>query len=313
MIKGTYVLLMELASRHAVDWSVGQRPAISAFVKVICSDTINASRHTEKAWMKGYSDVDLKRWLDKGWRRLANGHGHPLSVIGSERLDGRDVVVLLGPRNRFGAEYFQVFVANEDPDSVVRQAIVGLHSAGPHPAHNWVEIMCFGDDVHASPTGDGAAAGDSTCLELLRRVAGVIPPGGHFMVEYDSPGQRETARALALGVPPPATQLGFLMHLVGCGATFRDWYFAEGGSEGPRKLQGSKPLNREHADRASRELAHALVEFLESPVDPEKMDTQRSARKRAAWILSNAQVEGIHLRRRIRKVLASHADVRGKG
>jgi hypothetical protein len=264
--------------------------------------------------MESYNHLDLKHWFDKGWRFLGRNDPHPLATIGSQPLAGREVGVLLGPKNRFGAEYFQVFVADEDPDSVVRQAIVGLHSAGHHAAHNWVEIICFGDDViHASSEGDGDQVRDGTCLNLLQRVADAIPAGGHLMVEYDSPGQRETARALALGVPPAATQLGFLMYLVGCGATFRDWYFAEGGSEGPRKLQGSKPLNREHADRASRELAHTLVEFLESPVDPEKMDMQRLARKRAILILNTVQVKETGLRRRIKEVLASRADVRGKG
>jgi len=259
--------------------------------------------------MKPYGDDQLKQWLDKGWVRPGDGHGHPLSVIGSERLGGREVAVLLGPRNRFGAEYFQVFVTDEAGDAVASQAMVGLYSTGAYPAHNWVEVICFGDAIdHASFQEDGSPVEDSWCFKLLQRVADAIPAGGHLMVEYDSPGQRETARALARGVPPPATQLGFLMYLVGCGAGFRDWYFAEGGSEGPRKLQGSKPLDREHADRAARELASTLVEFLERPLDTANPDVQQSARRRAAWIISSVEVREIDLKRRIAEVLASLQD-----
>jgi len=250
----------------------------------------------------------LKDWLDKGWVRLVHTDLHPLSVIGEDELQGRDVLVLLGPRNRFGAEYFQVFVAKKGSGAVTGQAMVGLHSAGAQPAHNWVEIICFGDvPLQISPQENRCATKDSLCLHLLRRVAGVIPAGGRLMVEYDSPGQRETARGLALGIPPVATQLGFLMYLVGCRAGFRDWYFAEGGSEGPRKLQGSKPLDRKHAVRAAHELASELVEFLARPIDTANMDIQQPARERAAWILSTVEIQEINLKRRIDKVLGANS------
>lgn len=130
------------------------------------------------------------------------------------------------------------------------------------------------------------------------------------MVEYDSPGQRETARGLALGIPPVATQLGFLMYLIGCGTIFRDWYFAEGGSEGPRKLQGSKPLDQKHAVRAAHELASDLMEFLASPFDTTNIDLQQPARERAAWILSTMDIEEGNLKRGIAEVLGSDPDKR---
>ena len=127
--------------------------------------------------------------------------------------------------------------------------------------------------------------------ELLKRIADLIPPGGHMMIEYDSPGQRETARALELGIPPAATPLGYLLYAIGCGAGFRNWYFAEGGSEGPRKLQGYKPLNEEHGQKKARELAASLLEFIDKPPDPGHADVVEPARQRAVEILSSIQGE----------------------
>lgn len=72
--------------------------------------------------------------------------------------------------------------------------------------------------------------------QLLQYLADLIPPGGHMMVEYDSLEQQAAARSLALGSPPILTPLGYMLFLVGCGTSFKDWHFAEGGSEGPRKL-----------------------------------------------------------------------------
>jgi hypothetical protein len=260
--------------------------------------------------MESYNHLDLKHWFDKGWRFLGRNDPHPLATIGSQPLAGREVGVLLGPKNRFGAEYFQVFLTDKSPDSDLHQVVVGLLGTGPHPAHNWIEIICFADDfLHALGKGD---AQDSPCLEVLRRIAGVIPAGGHLMVEYDSPGQRETAQALELGVPPAATQLGFLMHLVGCGVGFRDWYFAEGGSEGPRKLQGSKPLDQEHTKHAAQELASELVDFMARPVDTANRDLQQPARERAAWILSSMKIQEMNLKRRIAKVLGANPGRRKK-
>jgi len=67
---------------------------------------------------------------------------------------------------------------------------------------------------------------------------------------------------LALGYPQVTSPLGYLMFLAGC-RSYRDWYISEGGREGPRKLQGFKPLNeeirREKEDQLRRELEALLA------------------------------------------------------
>ena len=73
-----------------------------------------------------------------------------------------------------------------------------------------------------------------------------------------------TARALAAGVPPVATPLGALLFDLGCGVAFRDWYISEGGREGPRKLQGFRATNEEHARTRGLETIAALDAFLDA-------------------------------------------------
>lgn len=49
------------------------------------------------------------------------------------------------------------------------------------------------------------------------------------------------------------------------GGGFKGWYFAEGGNEGPRKLQAFKALNQEQARQVEDDTIRRLVSFLERP------------------------------------------------
>ena len=126
----------------------------------------------------------------------------------------------------------------------------------------------------------------SELTQLFQYLANLIPPGGHMMVQYDSPEQSDTARSLALGIPPIATSLGYLLWSVDCGAGFKDWYFAEGGSEGPRKLQGYKALNSQHAQLKAEKTVQELTAFLGKHPSVTSSELERAARDRALAILS---------------------------
>ncbi|HEY56100.1 MAG TPA: DUF1122 family protein, partial [Dehalococcoidia bacterium] len=67
---------------------------------------------------------------------------------------------------------------------------------------------------------------------------------------------------------------------------FKDWYFSEGGTEGPRKLQGYKALHEEDARLKNRELARELREFLRRPSLADS-ELEKAARHRARAILSS--------------------------
>jgi hypothetical protein len=167
-------------------------------------------------------------------------------------LEGRSVGrgirlrVSLGPLNRVGALYFQltaVWGAGQYP------LAVGLFHRGVFPAYNWVELVRY--------LGRAPGAPPIEEVRLFRLLGGLVPAGGSIMVEYESPGLEETAAILALGYPPPCTPLGYALLAAGC-LSFRDWYIPEGGLEGPRKLQGFKPLDEGTRQRRAEELLRTL-------------------------------------------------------
>ncbi|MEE9594121.1 MAG: DUF1122 family protein [Candidatus Hydrothermarchaeales archaeon] len=96
-------------------------------------------------------------------------------------------------------------------------------------------------------------------IRLFEALSSILPPGGHIMVKYGE--HRDTARALAINVPPPATPLGYLLWQAGF-RWFKDWYFPEGWMEGSEKLQGNKPLDEEHAKKRAKEASIELKAFL---------------------------------------------------
>ncbi|MBI2861036.1 MAG: DUF1122 family protein [Chloroflexi bacterium] len=222
----------------------------------------------------------FERLLGKGWLP-ADRAQHPLGGLQGRSLGPYRLAVLLGPQNRFGATYFQVFLQMSGETSP-QPVLAGLHSQGRYPAYNWIEISLFSPPEAFGPWQEQQdISADPLAREMFRALGDLIPPGGHLMVEYDS--QRDTAYLLARDVPPAATPLGFVMTLAGCGTSFRDWYFAEGGSEGSRKLQGFKALDQDHArSRASQTIAELLA-FLDRPNSPPQ---EAAARDRARLLLA---------------------------
>jgi len=225
-------------------------------------------------------EVD-ERWVDfllaRGWSLPAGDH--PLGRLHGRRLAARRLLALLGPKNNVGARYFQLFLVDSQARLSDKPIALGLHSSGRFPGYNWIDLVRY----QGMPTFEGepldlAARGmDRRLFQLL---SDLVPPGGHLMVEYESPSQRESERMLGLGYPPAATPLGHLLLRAGC-RSFRDWYIAEGGREGPRKLQGFKPLDEAAALAKTEELRQALSALLSLPQAPEHGERGRTARRLA--------------------------------
>ena len=196
------------------------------------------------------------------WRPASAVAGHPLAAIeGSAVGDGFTLEVEIGPTNSVGAAYFRAFLRDPDRGRTVDPVVEGLQNCGIYPAFNWVEVSACNTRLRLQ-TGESADLSAVVDGGLLARLAELVPSGGHLMVEYDSPGRALTARALTAGVPPAATPLGAMLFDVGCGAAFKDWYIAEGGREGPRKLQGFRALDAEHERRRGLEMLDVLEAFL---------------------------------------------------
>jgi hypothetical protein len=185
---------------------------------------------------------------------------HPITALDGLALGEYEVTALLGPKNAVGSRYFQLFLSDARGRLADEPLALGLHNSGPYPAFNWVELTQFREQLSF-----GKASLDlwETRLEskLFAALSKLVPPGGHIMAEYDSPTHRATERILTLRYPPVCSPIGYLMFEAGV-RSYRDWYISEGGREGPRKLQGFKPLNR----TVAREKISALRAELEPPL-----------------------------------------------
>jgi len=188
---------------------------------------------------------------------------HPLAALDGLAL-GRDARLKVHARVApTGDRWFFAGVAEHAGRCGAAPVLAGQYSRGPSPGHNWVELSILSDRV-AHPT-DGTSlpiAGTPLERKLLRLLARLVPPGGHLMVEYESPHRRETFEGLIHGIPPVATPLGHALFQAGSGDSFKDWYYAEGGMEGPRKLQGNRALDAADRRRKWRALQQELNAFL---------------------------------------------------
>lgn len=231
-----------------------------------------------------------------------------LLSLGGRQLQGLVLHVELGRTSPAGARYFELYLEEPGKGRPLRPVLRGFFRLDGEPAQNWVEALDLRPKEALSLLAglketDAGEAASRIEEALLRALAELVPPGGHMMVEYET--RPDTERALALGVPPAATHLGSLLRRVGCGTAFKDWYFTEGWSEGPRKLQGYKALNEEHARRRERTTALDLLDFLSGPPDPRLEDLLGPARRRAVEILRGIRTGDPEIDRRIGEAVAA--------
>lgn len=212
---------------------------------------------------------------------------HPLESGDRLVLDGYALVLAdLRPLRRSGWRGFTFLLedggGNRGTDPVVR----GIHSVGGKDGvRGWMDIE-YREEIsfRADPPGGHVVslAGNGMDRKLFGALGGMIPPGGHLMVSYEGE-QRvhgETLAGLSAGIPPAATPLGFLLFLSGF-PLVKDWYLAEGGMEGPRKLWGEKAPDAEW-EAIFRERTRRQIDAFLGRNDPEGVpDLVAAARVRA--------------------------------
>jgi len=131
-------------------------------------------------------------------------------------------------------------------------------------------------------------------VRLFSLLGELIPSGGSLMVSYSLFSRQshihfETKTGLDRGYPPAVTPIGFLLFTAGCGLQFKDWYFAEGGREGPEKLQGFKPSNPQAAKEKAQEMLQELSRFSESANSTNDAITQ-ACLQRARYLVSELRL-----------------------
>jgi hypothetical protein len=212
----------------------------------------------------------------------------------ARRLDGRKVgaytLVLseMRPiRPRGGWRYVKISLRDSRGKTSTGSLMTGIVSAGGRGVSPWIECRLF----PIVTSGSGRDSIDARALGLEAKIVAIlgdlIPPGGHLMIDYENPGQEETFAELVLRVPPAASYLGALMFEAGFRGDFKDWYFSEGGHEGPRKLQANKSPNEAAARQAlashRRELSTFVARSL--PSDQSQAAIVGHAQSRARRLL----------------------------
>ncbi|NIM91612.1 MAG: DUF1122 domain-containing protein [Candidatus Aminicenantes bacterium] len=122
--------------------------------------------------------------------------------------------------------------------------------------------------------------------ELFSHLGKVIPSGGHLMISYEGEQKIHTStlKSLSSGIPAVLTPLGTLIFRAGF-HYIKDWYLAEGGHEGPRKIWGEKAPDARWEKIFLERTAQQIRPFLDKKSSSSLKELEKLARKRAQEIL----------------------------
>jgi len=168
---------------------------------------------------------------------------------------------------RSGWRGFALYLKGAKGLASERPVIKGIYSKGGRDGiHPWMDVEYSEEAAFQEPGGRkyGISLKKGGLDEIIfRQLGGCIPPGGHLMVSYEG-RQRihvQTLSALNRGVPPAATALGYLIFQAGF-QLIKNWYLAEGGFEGPRKLWGEKAPDGKWARKFYEMTGKEMKDFL---------------------------------------------------
>lgn len=212
---------------------------------------------------------------------------HPLQALEGESVGPCTIRLgLLTQLASSGWRRFSLYLEDKDKRRCTEPVIDGVYSVGGKGIAPWMDISYLS---RLAFKGEAENTLDLTNSGLDRplftRLSNLIPANGHIMVEYESLCHKMTHDLLRMRVPPAATPLGALLFDAGFQGGFKDWYIAEGGFEGPQKLQANKPLNEEHARRKAEELANELKSFLELQINAPEIEQAKIQAKKILQLL----------------------------
>jgi len=216
---------------------------------------------------------------------------HPLEKLWGKRIN--DYALHLGEVTQLrlsGWKEFTLYLKNVNGLLSQNPVIRGIFSrGGKDGVKPWMDVV-YSEKVSFS-TKPGSEEYICMCSGTMDRklfhiLGELIPPGGHLMVSYEEGEDihRDTVRSLNMGIPPVVTPLGLLIFLSGF-QYMKDWYFAEGGFEGPRKLWGEKALNEVTARTFYEKTTQQVQKFLKREASSAQKELEVAARERAKVIV----------------------------
>lgn len=217
------------------------------------------------------------------------------------RLDGAGIKgysLFVGEEKQLrqsGWRGIKVYLKDGKGRLTVDPVVEGIYSRGNRRTIKpWMDVS-YRESVRLEPDREGAEkmiqlTGEGLDAGLFSHIGNIIPPGGHLMVSYEDIDaiHRETLIGLYAGVPPAASPLGYLIYRAGF-HYIKDWYLAEGGHEGPRKLWGEKALDDRGETDYQRKTKGDLEEFLQRSGESDHLHIHEAGRERAGMILRDME------------------------
>lgn len=203
--------------------------------------------------------------------------------------------IFLKRRERSGPSAKKIGQEIENSEALL--ILEGIYSKGGKGIKGWIEVGDYFPSIRFE-SGRGKRetidlTRDGLDRKLFQMLGDIVPPGGHFMfayeVFYDSAFHDETLQSLSKRIPPVCTAQGELLFDAGF-RFIKNWYLAEGGHEGPRKLWGEKPMNMKEMERMDERTFSELQDYLSSEPNADIISLESSARKRARRILDELRL-----------------------
>lgn len=194
---------------------------------------------------------------------MGAAHHHPIETLNGQTLGGyRLDVARLEPTDKSGWRFFELQLVDEG-GPYMPAVVTGLHSVGGRGVAPWIEVLRYHPRLRQGQSTLDLGV-DGLDVLLFKRLAQLIPAGGHLMIWCEGAVHRLTHLALHNGVPPVLTPLGQILYSTGF-PKVRFFDVAEGGLEGEQKLWAEKPMDQAMHAHWTNQTREALEAFLARP------------------------------------------------
>ncbi len=215
-----------------------------------------------------------------------------LKALHDQALDGYKLLLKEVKQLRLsGWRGFKLHLQNPEGLLSAEPVIKGIYSrGGKDGVKPWLDVDYREELEFRNNEENLSLRQEYLDLKLFKALGTIIPLGGHLMVSYEGENNihKETRQSLSFNIPPAVTPIGYLIFKAGF-QLIKDWYLAEGGFEGPRKLWGEKAPDERwekiFLERTSDQISH----FLEKKSDLIPQELEDTALKNSQDIIQIIQ------------------------